>query len=310
MERLAEFITNIEDSRRWDYFTTRPGDIIVSTPPKSGTTWTQEIVHSLLWPKCDAPASRRDLARWIDMRTRPITEVVEHLDAQQHRRSIKTHSPADCVPFDQQCTYIVVYRDGRDTLLSWANHRRHMRPDAVEAMNALAAADGLGPIDLKFEGDYHRLYSEWLDICSPLRHLKSWWPRRHEPNVLFLHYADLTADLESEMRRVAGFLELFIPEARWPVLTNRCSLDSMRRSDIGLDRLYEGGAASFFHKGGSGRWRGTVPDGIIEDYTKRAVQELPARAAEWLEHGSSALRTRPDEMSDCVQRHDNDSAER
>lgn len=126
MERLAEFITNIEDSRRWDHFPTRPGDIIVSTPPKSGTTWTQEVVHSLLWPSGDAPASRRDLARWIDMRTRPITEVVEHLDAQQHRRSIKTHSPADCAPFNPECSYIVVYRDGRDALLSWANHRRHM----------------------------------------------------------------------------------------------------------------------------------------------------------------------------------------
>lgn len=164
-------------------------------------------------------------------------------------------------------------------------------------MNALAAVDGLGPIDLRFDGDYYRLYTEWLEICSPLRHLKSWWLRRHEPNVLFLHYADLSADLEGEMRRVAGFLGLVVPEALWPAVTDRCSLASMRRSDTGLDRLYEGGAASFFHKGGSGRWRGVVPDEIIDDYTERVMQELPASAAEWLEHGSSVLRTRPDQMA-------------
>ena len=234
-----------------------------------------------------------DHTRWVDMRTRPISDVVAHLDAQEHRRSIKTHSPADCIPFVSDCSYIVVYRDGRDALLSWANHRRHMRAEVVEVLNTLAAQDGLEPIDLTFDGDYHRLYSEWLEICSPLRHLSSWWPRRHEPNVLFLHYADLTADLESEMRRVAQFLEAEVPEALWPAVTDRCTLASMRRSDTGLDRMYEGGASSFFHQGGSGRWRGVIPDQILEDYAQRTLEELPTSAARWLEHGSRILGTRP-----------------
>lgn len=295
MAELPAFITNIEDSRRWRQVQTRSGDVIVSTPPKSGTTWMQEIVHSLLWPTGDAAGSRRDLARWVDMRMRPIGEVVEHLGAQTHRRSIKTHSPADCVPFDPDCSYIVVYRDGRDALLSWGNHRTHMRPEAVEFMNTLAADDGLEPIDLTFEGDYYRLYDEWLQICSPIRHLGSWWPRRREPNVLFVHYADLTADLEGEMHRIAQFLDLHVAEDHWPDVVGRCTLASMRASDTGLDRLYVGGASSFFHKGGGGRWRGVIPDTIIDDYSRHVAEDLPTDAAQWLEHGSIPLGWRPND---------------
>lgn len=296
MSDLGEFVTNIEDSRRWDHFETRAGDIVVSTPPKSGTTWMQEVVHSLLWPGGDAPGSRRELARWIDMRIRPIDEIVALLDAQQHRRSIKTHSPADCAPFDPDCSYIVVYRDGRDALMSWGNHRRHMRPEAVAAMNELAEKDGLAPIDLQFEGDYERLYQEWLTICSPLRHLASWWPRRLEPNVLFVHYADLTRDLEYEMKRVAGFLNLEVAESQWEAVLERCSLASMRENDKGLDRLYVGGSASFFHKGGSGRWQGVIPDAIIADYLQRSRDELAVSASQWLQHGSHHLGETPNEM--------------
>lgn len=38
----------ITDSRRRAFFTPRDGDIVVSTPPKSGTTWTQVILAMLI----------------------------------------------------------------------------------------------------------------------------------------------------------------------------------------------------------------------------------------------------------------------
>jgi len=34
---------------------------------------------------------------------------------------------------------------------------------------------------------------------------------RHLPNILFVHYNDLKADLEGEMRRIARFLEIEVP---------------------------------------------------------------------------------------------------
>ena len=47
------------------------------------------------------------------------------------------------------------------------------------------------------------------------------WARRDEPNVVLVHYDDLFADLEGEMRRLADRLGIAVPEERWPELVGR-----------------------------------------------------------------------------------------
>ena len=100
-------------------------------------------MYSLLWPWGDAPADLAGMSPWIDMRLFPIEQVVADFDAQTHRRFLKTHTPADSLVIDDEVSYLVVYRDGRDALVSWANHRAKMRPEVIEALNASAASDGL-----------------------------------------------------------------------------------------------------------------------------------------------------------------------
>jgi aryl sulfotransferase len=291
-----DFTRVIEDSRRWADFVHRPNDIFISTPPKSGTTWMQGIVSSLLWPNGDAPGTRGERSPWIDVRFRPIDNVLTHLDAQTHRRFIKTHSPANCVPIFEECIYIVVYRDGRDAVMSWSNHRAKMRPEFIDLLNTQAAADGLEPIAREIVGDMDALFDEWAVDQSSVAHLASWWPLRHEPFAHFVHYNDLTADLEGEMRRLAERLQIDVPEALWPDVVDRCRLDSMRAdtaSNEGIDMAFEGGADSFFYKGTNGRWRDVLTPTQLDRYDELVAAGLPGDAAEWLEHGSLALGRRP-----------------
>ncbi len=137
--RTDQYVSVLEDSRRWDRFDFRDGDIVISTPPKSGTTWMQGIVCSLVWPDGRSPDRFGALSPWLDLRLFDLDEVLAQLDAQDHRRFVKTHSPAPAIPLSETARYIVVYRDGRDALMSWSNHRRALRPEVVEALNESSA---------------------------------------------------------------------------------------------------------------------------------------------------------------------------
>src|SRR5437588_6073195 len=78
------------DTRRWDGFRPRAGDIVVSTSYKAGTTLTQTIVFNLLFPDGGLPVPLMDSSPWLDMRVLPIDKVMAKLEAQTHRRCIKT----------------------------------------------------------------------------------------------------------------------------------------------------------------------------------------------------------------------------
>jgi aryl sulfotransferase len=109
------------DNRRWQHFTPREGDIFVCTPPKCGTTWMQTIVVALLFPD-GAPGRVTEISPWIDHRSEPVDSLMARVDAQSHRRCMKTHTPADGIPWYPTASYIVVGRDGRDAFMSYWNH--------------------------------------------------------------------------------------------------------------------------------------------------------------------------------------------
>ena len=285
-----------DDSQRWERFTPRPDDIFITTPPKSGTTWMQGIVASLLWPHGDAPAPAFELSPWLDARIVPLDDMIARVDAIPHRRFIKTHSPADCTPIFTECRYLAVYRDGRDALVSLANHRRKMRPEVIEALNAIAARDGVAPWPTVWDGDMDQLFDEWVDWGTPMEHLASWWPNRHEPFVLLVHYADLIRDLGGEMRRIADFLDVDIPTALWSEVVERCRFEAMKSQHEAsgiLNQAFPEGATAFFNLGTNGRWRAQLSEAQLRRHEQLTAERLPEDAALWLEHGSLALGQRP-----------------
>jgi aryl sulfotransferase len=146
---------------------------------------------------------------------------------------------------------------GRDALMSWANHRGAMRPELIDFLNAGALDEGLPPLP-SWDGDMDELFDQWSTDCSPITHLASWWPLRNEGFAFFTHYNDLKVDLEAEMRRLAVFLDIEVPENLWPETVRRCGLSVMReeaRSNGRVDKVFENGADAFFHRGTNGRWR-------------------------------------------------------
>ena len=286
----------VMDSTRWDRFTHRPGDIFVCTPPKCGTTWTQAIVASLLWPAGDVPGPVMDLAPWWDANFHDLDELVARLEAQPFRRSIKTHLPVEAIPWFDTGYYIAVFRDGRDAFMSFVNHVASFRDDVRERLNAAAVAKGLETMP-KYDGDLHSLYARWIDFPLPLLMLRSWWERRHLRNVLLVHFNDLKADLDGEMRRIAAFVGAEVDPRHWPDQVARCTFEAMKRraGEIGtFERNFVGGGESFLHKGTNGRWRDVLNEDELVRYRDAVAKFLTEEMAAWLEHGSLARGRRPE----------------
>jgi aryl sulfotransferase len=144
------------------------------------------------------------------------------------------------------------------------------------------------PLTPEWDGDVHGLFRTWLVTKPFLHHVDTLWELRDRPNVLLVHFADLKADLEGQMRRVAAFLEIHVPDALWPSVVERCTFDAMRgrASEIGaFERRFHGGAESFLFKGTNGRWRDVLTPDERDAYHARAASVLSPDALAWPQRG-------------------------
>jgi aryl sulfotransferase len=279
------------DSTRWNDFRFRDGDIVIGTWSKSGTTWMQQIVTQLIFDgRAGIPIA--DIAPWVDMRILPLEEMMAQLEAQSHRRCLKTHLPADALIFSPKAKYIYVGRDGRDVVWSWYNHLRRMSPALYDAFNTTPGLVG-APLE-RPPNDVRAFFHDWLDndgapVGSFWQNVQSWWDVRHSPNVLLVHFSELKADMPMEIRRIAEFLEIGISEDSWPAILEHCSFDYMKlNADTLSDHFkhaFDGGLQTFIYKGTNSRWRDALSPGEIEKYEAHAKANLSPECAHWLATG-------------------------
>ena len=200
------------DSTIWDDFIFRDDDIIISTYAKSGTTWLQQIVAQLLFPG-EEGMEVAEMSPWMDLRVPPKDVKLSEVEAQSHRRFIKTHLPVDALVFSPQAKYLYIGRDGRDVVWSMYNHHANANDLWYEVLNDTPGR--VGPPIEKPVADIRQYFQEWLakdgyPWWSYWENIRTWWEIRHLPNVLFLHFSDMKKDMAGEMRRVAEFLDILI----------------------------------------------------------------------------------------------------
>lgn len=288
------------DSTRWDAFTPRDDDIVIATPIKSGTTWMQLIVWQLIFQDSE-PLPFAGLSPWLDCAPPHLEDVIETLEAQSHRRFIKTHLPLDGLPYYPQVKYIFVGRDPRDVFMSLWNHHRNMAQGGFEFFND--RSDRVGPPLPACPQDIREFWANWINrgwfdwetegypFWSYLRHVQTWWDFRHLPNILFIHFNDLLSNLLGEIKRVADYLDIAMPQDSVQTIADAVSLSSVKNDAETLmpqaDSIWVGGAQTFFNKGTNGRWRGVLTEADLQMYDEAATRELTADCRAWLEMGSS-----------------------
>lgn len=284
------------DSTIWNDFRFRDDDIVIATYAKSGTTWTQQIVAQLIFGG-DPAVNVAELSPWLDLRVPSKAMKLGAVEAQTHRRFLKTHLPVDALVFSPRAKYIFVARDGRDVVWSMYNH--HSRANALwyELLNDTPGR--VGPPIEPPPKSVRQYFLDWLErdghpFWPFWENVRSWWDIRRLPNVMLVHFAALKADLPGQIFRIAEFLDIDIDPDRVPAILDHCSfawmkLNAARAAPLG-GVCWDGGAETFVHKGTNGRWRDVLTTEDNMRYEARALAELGPEAAHWLGTGELPVR--------------------
>src|SRR3954465_14198874 len=106
----AAYRGDLTTPERWATWGPRKGDILVCTPPKCGTTWTQTILAMLLHGGGETPERIPVPSPWGDAALGEAEKVANSLELQPGRRVVKSHTPADGFPVWDGVTVVAVYR--------------------------------------------------------------------------------------------------------------------------------------------------------------------------------------------------------
>jgi aryl sulfotransferase len=286
--KLRELHSHHFDSTIWNDFRFREDDIVIGTYAKSGTTWTQQIVSQLIFNGAEG-INVSEVSPWLDLRIPPKEVKLPMVEAQQHRRFVKTHLPVDALVFSPSAKYLYIGRDGRDVVWSMYNHHSNFVPLTYDILNN--ALGRVGPPLEPPPASIRDYFNEWLTrdgypFWSFWENIRSWWEIRHLPNVMLLHFAELKADMPGQIRRIAEFLEIEVEEESWPAILEHCSFDYMKKNaelsaPLGGE-FWKGGAGTFIHKGTNGRWRDVLSPDESRRYEQMALEELGSDCAAWL----------------------------
>lgn len=272
------------------------GDILIVTPVKSGTTWTQRIIQQILRNGAENDGSLSDTSPWLDSSWGEHAEMLDVLRRQREsgsRRVIKSHLTADALPVAQEARYVFVGRNGKDSGISFHNMLCNYSESTMAKINQVHAAWSGSPTPLVIPADMPAFFDLWLDTggygYGDLFDLvKSWWDLRGEPNVLLLHYRQLTDDLPGQIARIAEFIGIDPASLNLDVIAQHCSFDYMRgRADkmAPFNGQHMSSPQAFFHKGPTHDYRSELTAEQVARFDQIAVHRLGAQCANWLETG-------------------------
>lgn len=278
----------------------RDGDILISVPAKSGTTWTMNIVHQLLTGGDADFDSVYKTVPWVEFVATPQEsneEILARLRAMPagRRRAFKTHSAPPELPFfradsGKKLKYIVVGRNPEEALVSFKPFLEQHRDEWYELWGVPRAA--------LTRPDFASFYHEVIDAQGMqglfFGFLAAWWPCRHEANVLFLHYSDMKRDHEGSIRKIADFLEISPQPQAWQKILEHTGFAWMKAHEDRFEVAHGTehpvlipGAMMRQGKAGLAREEGMTPE-IAEHLLAAGRRLCPHEAAiDWLYRGGS-----------------------
>jgi hypothetical protein len=153
----------------------------------------------------------------------------------------------------------------------------------------------------KTSPDFPSFYSDVIDANgmqgAVFGFLAAWWPLRNEPNVMFLHYADMKEDHEGSVRKIADFIGEAPSEDQWANILEYTSFPWMKQNESKFEANTAGKVPIL--KSGAMMRQGEVGKAKADGMTSEISQHLrevgsqicpDADAVKWLYEGGKLPR--------------------
>ena len=202
-------------------FQARPTDVLITTAPKAGTTWMQQILHQLRSGGDSTFTSIDEVVPWLEIQRdgKSWQEILQHFETLTDPRIFKTHCTAEQTPGIGTAKIILTSRDPRDCCVSFYHHIMNMTDEAL--------ANKQMPVPESF--DQH--VDMWLEYAAWYRNVKSWWPYYDHPKVLWLRYQDMKSDLNACINQITDFLEWRVTDEQKKKVVEYSSFEWMKAHD-------------------------------------------------------------------------------
>ncbi len=210
IEELGAIMSNSFDpelsARSIDRFLPRSTDVVITPFGKCGTTWTQQIFHTL---RTRGDMNFDDISRvvpWIE--TSGSLGLDINAEQKANPRGFKSHLSYEKVP--KGCKYINVIRNPIDAAYSSFKFMEgwYLEPGCVSADEFV--------LRNARRGEYHQ-------------HFISWWPHRKDKTVLYLVYEHMKDDIVSAIKKIAAFIEIELDQSLLEITKTHSSFSFMNK---------------------------------------------------------------------------------